>query len=81
LNCRNLTQVKLLITLQKIGMEAFSNSGLRTLSIPASVKRIEEDAFRDCTGLESVVIGNGIDAFYVFLCRTTCSTHPDPLRG
>lgn len=60
MNCRNLTQVKLLITLQKIEMEAFSNSGLRTLSIPASLKTINVGAFKECEQLETLVIEDAL---------------------
>ncbi|MGP1431507.1 leucine-rich repeat domain-containing protein [Treponema sp.] len=40
LDCRNLTNIKLPATLRSIGMEGFSNSGLTTVLLPASLKKI-----------------------------------------
>ena len=42
-------------TLNAIGANAFSDSGLRQIVIPASVESIADNAFDNCGGLEAVV--------------------------
>lgn len=47
-------------TVKRIGMSAFSSSGLESITIPKNVKEIEEHAFFDCQELKSVEISNGV---------------------
>ena len=51
-----LKHVELGDSLQEIGTYCFSDSGLETISIPASVKNIGDYAFDDCTKMIDVVI-------------------------
>ncbi len=46
--------------LTTIGVESFSNCGLKSLSIPNCVKTIDTKAFVGCTSLSTVVIGSGV---------------------
>lgn len=45
------------------------STGLKTISIPSSVTKIEDDVFHGCTNLQSLIIPNSVtsignDAFY-----------------
>lgn len=44
----------------RIGNGAFSGSGITSLVIPDAVTEIGESAFEDCTSLEELTVGNGI---------------------
>ncbi|MBQ4140901.1 MAG: leucine-rich repeat protein [Clostridia bacterium] len=53
-----------------IGMYAFQNSTwLKSIEIPASVKRIESGAFEKCTALESVILHEGLEDISWFAFR------------
>ena len=54
-----LVNIKLPQTLIKVGFNAFSSSGLKTIEIPDKVTNIDEDAFAYCDHLATVIIGKG----------------------
>ena len=45
----------------EIGISAFEYSGVKKITLPESVKRIEWDAFSDCSELKTVVLPYGIE--------------------
>ncbi len=53
--CTSLTQIKLPSTLEKLANSAFEGSGLISISILASVKRVGSHIFANCTQLTSAV--------------------------
>lgn len=48
-----------------IGEEAFSHSSVTTLVLPDSVTAIDKEAFRNCSALESVTFGAGLNSIGV----------------
>lgn len=52
-NCKNLQQVDL-SNMTEIGKWAFNNCALTEISIPASVTIISEEAFKDCSALQTL---------------------------
>jgi len=56
---KNLKKVILPNTLTSIGENAFKESGLQAIEIPASVEAIESGAFCDCTALTNVTFEKG----------------------
>ena len=56
---KNLKKVILPNTLTSIGQNAFKESGLQAIEIPASVEAIESGAFCDCTALTNVTFEKG----------------------
>ena len=46
-------------TLQTIGDDCFSGSGLQSITIPASVETIGTRAFKNCSNLQTVAFANG----------------------
>ena len=68
-NCLSLTGIMIPSGVTCIGDHAFSGASLTDISIPASVKTIEECAFWQCKKLENVTIPDGVEvikqlAFY-----------------
>ena len=61
-NCTNLEKITFSkdITALELGSCAFQNCGFRELTIPGSIKEINEDAFANCCKLERVVISDGV---------------------
>lgn len=59
-NCSSLTSVMIHDSVTNIGRNAFTNSGLMSLTIPDSVTSIGRAIFSGCHGLTSVTIGNGV---------------------
>ncbi len=55
-----ITKVELPEGLLNIGANAFRASGLKEVTIPNSVKNINENAFQNCGNLEKVIIGDGV---------------------
>ena len=47
--------------IEVIGKNAFSNSTITELILPASVKKIEEGAFYSCSNLEKVTLNEGLE--------------------
>ena len=54
LGCSSLTHVTLPDTLESIGPDAFQDSGLTSITIPASVKSIDRGVFSGCTALTEI---------------------------
>ena len=50
--CRNLKSVRFAEGLERIGEDAFRETGLGSVVLPASLKSVGEGAFDDCRGLE-----------------------------
>lgn len=61
-NCRNLTELELPNTLERIGMRAFMNTGLTSLSLPEKMTYI--DAAFSYTSLESIEWPDGVKIIY-----------------
>ena len=49
--------------LSEIGGSAFAETALTSIEIPASVMRIEYDAFSKCQGLASITVANGNEVY------------------
>jgi hypothetical protein len=68
-----------------IGENAFLDSGLTSVTIPASVTSIGDSAFQDCSGLTSVTIGSGVTTIgeYAFdgCSSLTSVTIPDSVTS
>jgi len=73
----NLISVTLGSGVESIGRGAFfMDSALTTIAIPSSCKTIDDEAFRNCTSLETVKLGSGITTLgeYVFGSDTNLKT-------
>lgn len=70
--CKDLEEVILPEGLERIGIYAFFNSGIKRINIPASTKYLEMDLFCGCTLLESVQVREG---------NTVYSVHDGILMG
>jgi hypothetical protein len=56
-SCKNLTDITFGSGLENIGEKAFEQAGITgTFEIPASVKIIRKDAFKECSGLVNIII-------------------------
>lgn len=55
-NCENLTQLTLHEGLEEIGPYAFQNTGLTSVTIPASVTRIYDNVFNYCPNLTAITV-------------------------
>lgn len=51
-----LTQVELPSTLATIGMQAFQESGITSLTVPVNVKSIDNNAFRRCNDMKTLTL-------------------------
>lgn len=58
--CKALTDVTLPDTLETIGENAFGESGIKKLTLPAQHKEVQTAAFRNCDNLESLVFPEGM---------------------
>jgi len=57
---RKLANMKLPLTITKIGSNAFSRTGLSMIDVPDKVTSIGEDAFAYCNNLSTVIIGKAV---------------------
>lgn len=60
LNCTKLATVSLPSTITELGIQAFSNTIITTISLPDELKSIKNDAFRSCYNLTSIVIPDNV---------------------
>lgn len=60
--CSNLASVKLPATMTAIPRLMFYSSGIKSITIPSTVKSIGESAFKDCDVLTSIVIPDGVES-------------------
>ena len=58
--CRSLTKVSLPDSLETIGNNAFDQTGLKSIILPDSVKKLGTFVFFGCTELRSFTSGNGL---------------------
>ena len=59
-NCHNLKKVRFDPSVTSIGSGAFSYSGLESVTIPGTVKKIGEQAFAECENLREIIIEDGV---------------------
>ena len=59
--CRNLESVQLPEALVKIGVGAFSKSGIRDVVLPKSTRVIGACAFLECEDLRSIQLNEGLE--------------------
>lgn len=73
--CRlpNLTSITLPATLTEIGQAAFKGSGLKSIIVPNSVKKIGAQAFFDCKALTKVTLPNYLAEIEPALFAGCCS--------
>ena len=58
--CESLKAIHLLNGVKRLGEGVFENSGITTIEISSSTRRIEDYTFRDCKNLTSIKIGKNI---------------------
>ena len=63
IGCTSLKTIELPSTIKKIGRIAFSQSALESLTVPEGVE-IEENAFKECTSLQSLVLESSTPVSY-----------------
>lgn len=72
INCSSLTNIDWGKGIQKIGVRAFANTGIKTLdNLPLSLTKINDSAFDGCKSLTKVVIPNGITDLAGVFCGCT----------
>ena len=59
--CRSLRTVSFPDGLQEIGLRAFEDSGLESVTLPSSVRVIRQGAFRKCRRLGIAVLNEGLE--------------------
>ena len=59
-NCTALKKVNFTPSVTCIGEEALKQSGVQSVTVPGTVKKIDQNAFRECPGLREVVMQEGI---------------------
>ena len=60
--CSSLASVKLPATMTVIPNDMFYSSGIKSITIPSTMKSIGENAFRNCDALTSIVIPDGVES-------------------
>ena len=58
--CKNLKKVSIPVSVEIIGLAAFSGSGIESIHLPANLKTISTAAFSGCTNLKSVEFPAGL---------------------
>lgn len=66
-----LTSINLPDGLEEIGFKAFHSSGLITVTIPSTVKRIGDYAFGECRSLRSIKFENQMDTLPRYILNNT----------
>lgn len=59
--CRNLAAIKLPDGIEEIGIDAFREAWLESITTPLSVKIIRQGAFSKCPNLKHVVLNKGLE--------------------
>lgn len=58
--CKNLKKISIPVSVEIIGLAAFSGSGIESIHLPANLKTISTAAFSGCTNLKSVEFPTGL---------------------
>lgn len=58
--CKNLKKISIPVSVEIIGLAAFSGSGIESIHLPANLKTIPTAAFSGCTNLKSVEFPAGL---------------------
>ena len=58
--CKNLKKISIPVSVEIIGLAAFSGSGIESIHLPANLKTISTAAFSGCTNLKSVEFPAGL---------------------
>lgn len=58
--CKNLKKISIPVSVEIIGLAAFSGSGIESIHLPANLKTISSAAFSGCTNLKSVEFPAGL---------------------
>lgn len=56
-----ITDIALPDSVEKIGFQAFKNTGIQSMTVPNSVMEISSSAFENCDNLTSVKLGSGLE--------------------
>ena len=59
--CISLGGIELPDSLEEIGLRAFEDSGLESITVPKSVKKIHQSAFCKCQQLKEAVLNEGLE--------------------
>lgn len=59
-NCANLQSVTCSSTMTALGPAAFIESSLTSITIPATIERVDEQAFKNCAALANVTFEEGV---------------------
>ena len=78
---KKLIYMRLPSTITRIGNDAFSNSGLKSIVIPDKVTYIGEDAFAYCSSITTVLVGKGVKTISkgAFYCSPVKDIYVTPL--
>lgn len=57
--CTGLMSVTIPSTVEKIGYQAFNNTGITEITIPKSITAMDNEVFKDCRSLEKVTFAEG----------------------
>lgn len=60
LDCEKLTEFAIPSSVTEIRKKAFSNTGLKSILLPAGLEKIGKEAFSDCFNLESILIPDSV---------------------
>ena len=71
-DCSELSAVKLLGSVTSIGSNAFRESGLKTISMPQTIKTIGEGAFYGCNHLYAITLPEGLISIENKVFRECC---------
>lgn len=64
-DCKKLTSIKIASTVKKIGIGAFENTAIKSITIPKTVKKLGELAFDGCEKLENITMPGNIGVIKV----------------
>ena len=64
-DCKKVTSIKIASTVKRIGIHAFANTGIKSITIPKSVKKLGSGVCDGCTKLETVTMPGDIDVIKI----------------